>query len=304
VQVRVLGRFGSFRHAQMKIDGERMSLHGEDITRFVQFPKQANKLLSSCWSDDLRFFIVFVDGYMTVVELVSEGMREPKVERELNIIYHSSMIVALQTAKRRRDFDYDPSVLVELVRRTRQFTRPFRTAPLTLERFLALQKVLGVPYFENPSVSEKGAEAIVEEYLDAVLASSPTAGFWNHAGLIEAIAFMDFECALKCFEAGIKLAQDDATEAMLCANWGQVSGESMMASFKLPETSTEKTLMRLNRAKMLDPRLVDAEYGFPLLLQPWLLYMNDTLTCLCRQRQESSIDDSDSALGDNQAWDT
>jgi len=276
VQVQVLERFGSYRHAQVKLNGDQISLHGEDITSFLEFPQHANHLFSSTWSEDLRYFIVFVDGYMTMVELRPEATFQPNLERELNLICLSGIIKALQTAKRRGDFECDPDILIELIQRTRQFTTPFLKKPLTVERFLALQRVLGTPYFENPVVSEKGAEAIVSEYCDIVFAPSRSAQFWNRAGLIEAIAFMDFDCALKCFEAGIQVAEDDATEAMLCANWGQVSGESMVANF-LVEACTKKTLKYLNRAQKLDPRFVGVEYGFPLLLKPWLLYAEDTL---------------------------
>jgi len=286
VQVRVLERFGSFRHAQVKIDGDRISLHGEDITSFVEFPGHANQLLSSSWSEDLRYFVVFVDGCMTMVELVPEATRHIKLERELNIIDNSGVIVALQSAKRRGDAESDPSILTELIRRTRLFMKPFLKAPLVLERFSALQRALGVPYFENPAVSDKAVEAIVGEYFDFLFSTHRSAQFWNRAGLIEAIAFMDFECSLQCFEAGIKVAEDDVTEAMLCANWGQVSGEAIIAEFKVLGSSTKDTLVRLNRAKMLDVRLVDTEYGCPLLLQPWLLYADDTLDRL----QQGALD--------------
>lgn len=198
----------------------------------------------------------------------------------------------LQTAKRRGDFEVDPTMLIELIRRTRRFARPFLTAPLNLERFLALQKRLGVPYFVSRSVSERDAEAIVNEYLDVLFTPSRNAKLWNQAGLIEAIAFMDFECALKCFEAGIKVAEDDATEAMLCANWGQVSGEAMVANYNLMNCSTKQTLTRLNRAQALDSRYVGTDYGVPLLLKPWLLYVDDTLESLYNERREFAADDA------------
>lgn len=289
VQVQVLQRFGSFPHAHVKINGDSVSLHGEDITSFVEFPMHANELLSNSWSEDLRYFVVCVNGFMTMVELVPAAPQEPKIARELNLIHHTGMIAALQAAKRRGDFEFNPDMLIELVHRTRQFTKPFLRASLTLERFLAVQKLLGVPYFEHPSVSDKSAEAIVDEYEDALVAPCRSARFWNRAGLIEAIAFMDFECALKCFEAGMKVAEDDATEAMLCANWGQVSGESIVANFSLPGSCTKKTLMYLNRASTLDPRLVDPDYGFPLLQYPWRLYTDDTLDCLLEQ-EEAALD--------------
>ena len=142
---------------------------------------------------------------------------------------------------------------------------------------------MGVPYFENPAVSSKHAETIVDKYFEVRLTPHPNAQFWNSVGLIEAIAFMDFDCALKCFEAGIKVAEDDATEAMLCANWGQVSGEAMVANFDLLGSCTKKTLMHLNQAKKLDSRFIEPEYGLPILLKPWLLYMSDTLDCLQRR---------------------
>merc|ERR1719454_1474803 len=222
-----------------------------------------------------------------MVELVPEATPEPRIERELNLISQRDVIVALQTAKRRGDFECDPTVLIQLIRRTRRFAKPFLKAPLNLERFLTLQKRLGAPYFASRSITDKDAEAIVEEYFDLWFTPSRNAKLWNQAGLIEAIAFMDFKCALTCFEAGIKVAEDDATEAMLCANWGQVSGEAMVANYNLMCSSTKQTLMRLNRAKALDPRFIDTNYGVPLLLKPWLLYVDDTLDRLYEERQEN-----------------
>eukprot|EP00931_Biecheleriopsis_adriatica_P089682 TRINITY_DN63770_c0_g1_i1.p1 TRINITY_DN63770_c0_g1~~TRINITY_DN63770_c0_g1_i1.p1 ORF type:complete len:488 (-),score=99.88 TRINITY_DN63770_c0_g1_i1:60-1523(-) len=284
VEVKVLQRFGSFRHAQVRIDGDRISLQGEDIASFVEFPDHSDQLLAKTWSEDLRYFIVSIDGYMTMVELVPEAVSQPRIARELDLIYDCGIIKDLQVAKRRGDFQHDSACLRELIHRTRRFTRSFRTVPLTFEIFQKLQKEHAVPYFENPAVSEKDAELLIEEYIDVCYSTPRDAKLWNFVGLIEAVAFMDFECALHCFEAGIRVAEDDTTEAMLCANWGQVSGEAIMAKCQLMVQSAKKTRNYLDRAKVLDARFVQSDYGLPLLLKPWLLYTEDTLERLQEER--------------------